>query len=171
MEPAGFFKVMLLTYTNLFNFNGYQDRRSFMYFLIGFSFQALIVLALVYLEAKVTAWINNHTLAIVTTLLLGVLLLAFAFTTIISTFGSFVRRLHDMGYSGILFLLVVIVSSLFVFLGYKSLTLISIGIFISGAFTLFLIFAPSQVEDNKYRSKNPFLVRPKFVEEVFSFEE
>lgn len=171
MEEAGFLKVIGLSYKNLFNFYGHQSRRTFVYFIVGCFIQVIFASALAVFVFHIKRFVSNPTLAILLTLLFGVILLAFSFAIILATFSSYVRRLHDMGYSGAFFPIVVAITALFVILGHGSVVLVTLGFTISGLFTLILILAQGQEEDNKYRTKDPFLVRPAFVEELFKIEE
>ncbi|RIY34015.1 hypothetical protein CKF54_01795 [Psittacicella hinzii] len=171
MEEAKLFKTLVLSYQNIFNFNGHQSRRSFLYYLVGLVIQELFLSGLVIITLHMRELMGNNVYSLIMTAVMGMIVAAWLIALVLTTFSSYVRRLHDMGFSGVLYLIMLFVSFAITAFGRGAPVYVIISASLSLLFTLVLVVAQSKEEDNPYRTANPFLVRPDYVTEVFTMDD
>lgn len=129
-----------------------ENRLSFFYRILAYNFLFPILISLVFGIVGLAFGHNQDSvLFMIYGGLFAITLLVYAFFALVITITSTVRRLHDLGLSGLVFL--------WVFLASLVLSLVAIGPLVMVVFNLYLLFADTKREQHKFSHlPNPFLV-------------
>ncbi|RIY31437.1 hypothetical protein CJP74_07280 [Psittacicella melopsittaci] len=129
-----------------------ENRLSFFYRLLAYGILFPILLSIVFgILGLAVVHDKDSVLSLIYGGLFAITFLVYGFFALAITITSTVRRLHDLGLSGLVLL--------WVFLASLALSLIAIGPLVMVGFNLYLLFADTKREQHKFSHlPNPFLV-------------